>query len=122
MTDIKDVAEELQKEMQKYSSLVIEEFEAAKKTTSKELVEELKAKSPEKTGDYAKGWRMKKTSKGYITHNATDYQLTHLLEHGHVIRRGSKRIGEADEHPHIRPAEQRAIKRFEKRTKKALKQ
>ena len=121
MTEIQHVAKELQEEMEKYSRLVVEEFEEAKKVTSKELVEDLKRTSPERRPSYKKGWRMKKTSKGYIVHNATDYQLTHLLEHGHVIRKGTKRVGETDEHSHIRPAEQTAIKNFEKRTKKAIK-
>lgn len=118
MTEIQHVAKELQKEMEKYSSLVSEEFEAAKKDTSNELVKELKANSPEKTGNYAKGWRMKKTSKGYIVHNKTDYQLTHLLEKGHARRGGGRDV---KARVHIRPAEEKAIKDFEKRTKKAIK-
>ena len=86
-----------------------------KKLLQKNWFKILKADSPEKTGDYAKGWRMKKTSKGYIVHNKTDYQLTHLLEHGHA-RKGGGRDVKAK--VHIRPAEENAIKAFCKENKK----
>ena len=57
---------------------------------AKNLKNTLKANSPEKLGDYKKGWRIKKVKKALIVHNATSYQLTHLLEHGHVKRDGQK--------------------------------
>ena len=52
----------------------------------------MSANSPKDTGDYKKGWRIKqdKARKSIIVHNATDYQLTHLLEHGHVKRNGGE--------------------------------
>lgn len=118
MTDVEGIARELRKEMEKYSSLVKEEFEAIKKETSKTLVQAIKLASPKRTGSYKKGWRMKKTSKGYVIHNKTDYQLTHLLEYSHVKKGGGRTEGK----PHIRPAEERAIKDFLKKIKKAVKQ
>ena len=118
MTDIKSVAKEIQAEMQKYSRLVHEEFEEAKEDVSNQLVDDIKRDSPEKTGDYAKGWRKKKTLKGWIVHNKTDYQLTHLLEYSHARKGGGKPVPPK---VHIRPNEEKAIKEFVARTEKAIK-
>lgn len=54
----------------------------------RKTVSELHATSPSRTGRYAKGWRSKTEvdSDDHISctvYNATDYQLTHLLEKGH---------------------------------------
>lgn len=77
----------------------------------KESVNQLKANSPKKTGDYAKGWRLKRERgrKGIndvTIHNATDYHLTHLLENGHVIRNKKGTYGRAPAHKHIKPVEE----------------
>lgn len=85
-----------------------------------EAVEVLHAKSPRKKkngGKYATGWTMKPVQtghiKGYIVYNATDYQLTHLLEKGHAKRGG----GRVRAIPHIRPVEiavsERVLKKIE---------
>lgn len=65
-------------------------------------VKDLRSSSPSLTGDYAKGWRVKKErgrggGESRVIHNATDYQLTHLLEHGHANRDG----GRTSARPHI---------------------
>ena len=79
----------------------------------KEALKEVKARSPQKTGWYKKGWRMGKRrngtsskSSGVVIYNKTDYQLTHLLEHGHQKANGGRVEGK----PHIRPAEKAAEK------------
>ena len=84
-----------------------------------EAVELLKAKSPRKKvkgGQYAAGWTLKPTPgrlKGFVVYNATDYQLTHLLEKGHAKRGG----GRVRPIPHIRPVEivttERVVRRIE---------
>jgi hypothetical protein len=53
-----------------------------------------------------------------LVHNKTDYQLTHLLEHGHAKRNG----GRVAPKIHIRPNEEKAVKEFEKRIKGAIQQ
>lgn len=87
---------------------------------AKEGVKSLKSTSPRNKratasrGKYAKGWRVKKeNSRGEvhcIIHNATDYQLTHLLEKGHLNRDGSKTAPRV----HIKPVEEECISSFTK--------
>lgn len=121
MTKIENLSSEITKELQNYSKYVTEEVEKAKKKTANELKKEISANSPKDTGDYEKGWRTKqdKNRKSIIVHNATDYQLTHLLEHGHVKRNGGERVPAK---VHIRPAEERAIEKYIDRIEKAVKE
>ena len=65
----------------------------------------LRANSPKRTGDYAKGWSYKVDEDvpgSYTGHvyNKTHYQLSHLLEKGHAKRNGGRVAGI----PHIEPA------------------
>lgn len=117
MTKIKDITGEIQKALKAYTYEVATEIEEAKEDVSKELKKNLKNDSPELTGSYKKGWRIKKVGNAHVVHNKTDYQLTHLLEHGHVKRDG----GRTQEKVHIRPNEQKAVKEFLKRVEKAVK-
>lgn len=77
---------------------------------AKEGVQKLRNTSPRKTGDYAKGWRVKRERGRDIPivtiHNATDYQLTHLLENGHVVVNGKGTYGRAPAKKHIKPVEE----------------
>lgn len=88
---------------------------------------ELKTTSPKLTGDYAKGWRKKTTFESQSdirvqVYNATDYQLTHLLEHGHaLVGKNGKVLGTVGAIPHIGPAEQKAEKQLMKRVKIVVK-
>ena len=82
------------------------------------MISRLKKTSPERRPSYKKGWRIKKTSRALVVHNATDYQLTHLLEYGHPSR-GKGRDAEAK--PHIRPAENEGIRKYLKKIERAIK-
>lgn len=118
MTNINNLASEIAKQVKLYTQEVKEEIDKGKQYVSKELVKNLKRDSPEKTGSYQKGWRVKKEKRSNKIHNKTDYQLTHLLEKGHAKRNG----GRVAPKVHIRPNEERAVKEFEKRIKGAIKQ
>ena len=77
----------------------------------KESVSRLKSTSPKKSGDYAKGWRLKRTRgnngiNDVVIHNATDWHLTHLLENGHVIRNKKGTYGRTNGIKHIAPVEE----------------
>lgn len=116
VTNINNLSSEIAEQVALYTREVKEEIEAAKQEVSKELVNNLKRDSPKKTGDYQKGWRIKKDKKSNKIHNKTDYQLTHLLEKGHAKRNG----GRVNPEVHIRPNEERAVKEFESRIKGAI--
>lgn len=112
--DISDILNE-------YSSEIQEAITSDAQVVAKAAQAELKNTSPKKTGAYRKGWRVKtEKSKGYvecIVHNATNYQLTHLLEKPHLKRNG----GMTTPQVHIAPVEQKAVKQFEKDVENIIK-
>ena len=91
-------------------------MEIAIKETAKETVMKLRSTSPVKTGSYAQGWKAgKRRGSDYIVHNATDYQLTHLLENGHVIRNKKGTYGRTNGTKHIAPVEEWAVDELPRR-------
>lgn len=66
----------------------------------------------ERTGKYTKDWthgqRNSRASSitglnGYSVYNKKHYQLTHLLEKGHQVKKGGRVVGEAAAFSHIAP-------------------
>lgn len=111
---IDKLADEIAKELAKYSQEVVEKVNISSEKIGKEAVKQLRQTSPKKTGKYAKSWTMT-TERAVgqphrrIVHAKTPhYRLTHLLEHGHAKRGGGRVEGK----PHIRPAEEMVIKEF----------
>lgn len=87
----------------------------AVKRIGRKAAANLRAKSPVKSGEYAKGWGMReKKSLGVGTtveiKNTSKPSLTHLLENGHELRQG----GFAPAIPHIRPAFEQAADELRK--------
>ena len=74
--------------LETYCSEVAEVVDEALPKVGQDAVKELKQTSPNRTGDYAKGWAKKvekeRLGSRLIVYNKTRYQLTHLLEKGHV--------------------------------------
>lgn len=119
-TNVDGLADAVMEGLRKYAGAVSTDIKEAAKKTAQECAKELKATSPRKTGSYAKGWKVKKAfensaSARYTVYNATDYQLTHLLEKGHAKRNG----GRVAPVVHISPAEEEAIEAMEQRAKEA---
>jgi len=90
---------------------------AAVKEAAKETARWLQHGGPyqSRTGRYKSGWDAKIDPRGYrgsafhtetwTVYNRTDYQLTHLLENGHALRRGGRTYGHVRAFVHISPAE-----------------
>ena len=117
MADINSLASEITQALKEYTTEVEEGLEDAKEKAAKDGAKTLKATSPVgKTGKYGKGWRAKKQGKAWVIHNATRYQLAHLLEKGHVKKGGGRVSGQA----HIAPVEEQAIKQFEQEVEKVI--
>ena len=75
----------------------------------------VKANSPKDSGDYQKGWRVKKVYEGehdmrVRVYNKDHYQRTHLLEDGHANVDGGRTEGK----PHIGPAADQASRVLER--------
>src|SRR5690554_6254893 len=119
---IDQLANEIAKGLQEYSSDVIEGIDISSEKIAKKAVKQLKANSPKATGKYAKGWSKKTIKKfgetnSHIIYNKNKPGLTHLLEHGHAKRGGGRVQGK----PHIRPVEQQIIEEFTSKVEKVIK-
>ena len=95
-----------------YSKDIYEEMENASVEIAKKGASTLRKTSPKRTGKYKKGWRVKSTSNlnrfSSTIYNSTNWQLTHLLEKGHVNRDGSK----TKPIKHIEPVEKQCIDEY----------
>jgi CubicO group peptidase (beta-lactamase class C family) len=116
MASIGDLSNQIARELQRYANVVAEDVDTAVEDVANELVDDLKETSPELTGDYRKGWRVKNVRGVRIVHNKTNYQLTHLLEKGHAKVGG----GRVPAKVHIEPAEGRAIDELVNRITQAV--
>lgn len=105
----KDFSVQISEILDKYEEEVKRTANEVFNEVSKETAQRLKATSPRQSGRYARGWKV--TVKPfhevneYVVHN-TRYQLTHLLENGHVIRNQYGTYGRTRPQKHIEPAEQ----------------
>ncbi|PEC62951.1 HK97 gp10 family phage protein [Bacillus toyonensis] len=118
MSNIDTLASDIARELQRYANLVEEDIEDAKEEVATNLVNELKQKSPKKTGKYGKGWRKKNDGSAIIVYNALKPQLTHLLEKGHAKANGGRVAAKV----HIAPAEEKAINELIERVERAIQQ
>ena len=104
-----------------FNGKVNDALEKAADTVADESVSKLQNTSPRRSGAYASGWAVKKESaKEVIVHNSDHYQLTHLLENGHVIRNKKGTYGRAPAHKHIKPVETWANNEFQRRIKEGI--
>ena len=119
---IKDILNEYSSDIQ--NGITEKAFEVAEKGKN-----ELKATSPKRTGSYSKGWRVdKRNGKGFVhatIYNATNWQLTHLLEKPHVIRNKYGTWGtyspQNSKTIHIAPVEEKCITEYERDVEQVIK-
>lgn len=112
-----------------FNGLEIElEYDEILEKYSKECVNYIKQLSPKGKSKkhYADGWRyeLKKYSKcksESIVYNKNSWQLTHLLENGHLITNKRNGVGWASPHLHIQTAYEKVKSPFLRALEKDLK-
>ena len=118
----KSVEAQMKELLDTFDHHVQEVVEDAAKESAKECVQKLKATSPKRPGggSYARSWTSKKLAKGWVVYNK-EYQLTHLLENGHV---SANQYGEDGVRfngiKHIAPVEEEGIEGFELRINRGI--
>lgn len=134
MADKKIKPEELQivlvRELGVYSDEIVEKVYEAVSEISKKSAQRLRATDHVDGSniwrDYPKGWTSQvrnrdKLASGRV-YNKDKGQLTHLLENGHVIKNGTRRVfGKTRAFVHIAPVEKDAVDELEKRIMEAIK-
>lgn len=118
--NVKGISNEFAKILSEYKKEVKEGISIAGDKVAKKTVSNLRKNSPKRKkngGEYAKGWRITTIKGKRIIHNRTKYRLTHLLENGHAKVNGGRVPGK----PHIKPAEEEAIKEYVSEVEKIIK-
>lgn len=110
MANTNSVAIQMGKILEQYSKEVKDVTDKSIEKVSKESVRKLKNTSPKRTGKYARSWTKKKV-KGRngideVTVHNKQYQLTHLLENGHIVRNSKGTYGRTNGIKHIKPVEE----------------
>ena len=105
------VTVQLQQVFEEYSVKLKRVTNNSADVIAKQAIQRIRSSSPRKSGSYARGWGIKRERgvagiNTVIIRNRTDYQLTHLLEKGHLIRNRKGVYGNAPAHPHIKPVEE----------------
>lgn len=118
---VNDFSPYLKELLDEYGDEVFHAVVSSAEKTGKESRNKLRTAGDfsNRSGRYRKGWRAELTKtrlSAYATvYNATDYQLTHLLEKGHDVknRKAGPSIGHAGSFPHISEVNDWAIEQFE---------
>ena len=117
---IDNLADAIQGILQDYANDVEDAMEPVLKKSTQTARAELRRNSPKNTGSYSKGWQYKreKTRHGvkFTIYNGTKPGLTHLLEHGHLKRDGSR----TPAHPHIAEIEKKVVDQLPREVMEAL--
>ena len=118
---VSQMADVIMEGMEEYARLAAEDMKKAVRKAGAEAKKDIQAGAPVKTGAYKKSWTVKTTKNTAdamegVVHSRNRYQLAHLLEFGHALRKG----GRTRAFPHIAPAEERAAQILEQEVEKAL--
>lgn len=122
---ISNLAAEIVQAVKEYTEDVAEAIEKELNETSKNVLQDVIDHSPEKSGEYKKGWRRTKseTDSGevrYIIHQKKKPQLVHLLEFGHAKADGGRVEAKPTNGGHIRPAYERHVPAMYERIKRII--
>jgi len=127
MIKVESMDKAINQVLERYAEEVRDSMADVINNTAIDCVDELKSTSPKESGQYSKLWRKKVTENFLYKFTAVvynyQYQLTHLLERGHLIVDKNGKIrgkGKTQEKPHIEPAEKRAISNYERDLRKVI--
>lgn len=120
-TSIYRLAAQVMDALYEYAETTDEVVREAVTSVAKETKEIAQSGAPVRTGEYKRGFSVKKTTETggklvLTVHNRRKPSLTHLLEKGHAKRGGGRVAGK----PHIAPAEEFAISELEERIRRGL--
>ena len=124
--DLDSLVQEVKDSLQEYNEFVNTEMKKAVRETAKSIKQEISATAPRDTGHYAKTWRITYSEDSVYairsTVHAKDYQIAHLLEYGHALRRGGRTIGDGfvSPKPHIEPAREHGEQLLTELIRKAI--
>lgn len=112
--NIDKLADEVMHTLHAYQDVTQEILDEAVNSTAKKTVAKLKQTSPSRSGTYAKSWASKKDttlsgrwkSSRVVYVKDPHYRLAHLLEKGHALVRGGRKVGSSPAITHIAPAEE----------------
>lgn len=115
---------QMEKILSEYSEEVHEVASQSMDKVAKDSVRRLRQTSPKRPGhgEYARGWTLKRIPGAVdtvIVHNK-QYQLTHLLENGHVIRNKKGTYDRVNGIKHIKPVEEWANEELPNEIKREL--
>ena len=118
---IDQMAHVIMEGLQEYADLAAEDMKAAVKKAGNTAKKEIQANAPVKTGAYKKSWAAKTVCENahameVVVYSRNRYQLAHLLEFGHALRKG----GRTRAFPHIALAEEKAAEMLEREVEAAL--
>lgn len=117
------LAAELANTLSAYTGEIAEEVKEAVDTTAQELLDNIRADAPKRTGKYRKAMAVKTVSENTYERKklwyvkSPHYRLQHLLERGHTLRNG----GRSRAYPHIAKNEEKARVAFEERVERIVK-
>ena len=117
VVEVDDFAVAVSEVIEKYYGTVADKTNLLIAETAVETAQELQRTSPKRVkgkraGEYARSWYIRQNKKRKDSCELEianhDYQLTHLLEKGHIKVVHGHVLGFTDAIPHIRPAEIKA--------------
>lgn len=115
------LAVEIQKQLKEYTEDIRENVWETAINVSGKAVKKLKAGSPKRTGKYAKNWTRSTDNFGVVIHEkGEEYRLTHLLEKGHQLMSGGRKVGEVQAKPHIAKIEEECVKEYLEETERIV--
>lgn len=110
---------EVNKILEEYAGEISENLDTITKKVGQKGAQLLRNESKanfDGSGDYAKGWTST-TTKTRLYTTVTIYNrlsgLPHLLEHGHALVHGGRKVGEYSGKEHIEPVEEKLIEEYE---------